>query len=88
MPKSRNDILKDIANHALKHHFAGTKEVLPKVGDKVRVLRGESVGAEYEVLAVVGNVYSSSQRVYVAAPQETPTWYYPWDLQVLPSEDD
>lgn len=88
MAKSREEMLKAIDNRNLKHRFAGSLLTIPGVGDIVRVVRGQEVGAEYEVLAVRGNVYSADQHVYVMSDSEIPTWYHPWDLQVVRRKDD
>lgn len=87
MPKSHDEMLRALDNRNLKHRFAGSLLNIPKVGDVVQVVRGQDVGAEYEVLAVRGNVYSADQHVYVVS-DDLPTWYHPWDLLVIRRKDD
>lgn len=79
-------LLKKINDRRCRHHFAGTEVFIPLVGDRVRIVRGENCGDEYEVLAVRGNVYIAAQRIYVNAPGDIPVWYYPWDVEVLPRD--
>lgn len=65
-------------------HFAGTKLRIPVVGDRVQVISGEDIGEVFTVTAIRGNVYRFDQQVFVNHPRDLPTWYYPWDLKVLP----
>jgi hypothetical protein len=88
VPKSRDEMLKAIDNRTLKHRFAGSLLTIPGVGDVVRVVRGQDIGAEFEVIAVRGNVFSAEQHVYVLSDHDLPTWYHPWDLLVVRRKDD
>ena len=88
MPKTRAEMLKAIDDRKLKHRFAGSQLTIPGVGDTVRVIRGQDLGTDFEVIAVRGNVYSADQHVYVDTDHELPTWYHPWDLLVVARKDD
>jgi hypothetical protein len=55
----------------------------PATGDRVRVIAGAEVGAEFVVVVVTGNAYRSDNRVYVDHPSGVPTWYFPWNLEVI-----
>lgn len=58
---------------------------IPKAGEQVRVIRGQGLGKICLVVLVKGPVYSPVQRVYVDVPGEIPTWYFPWDVEVIPA---
>ena len=62
----------------------GTTLRIPALGDRVRVLRGQGIGTELEVVAVLGPVYSPDQKIYVDVQGDVPSWYHPWDVEVLP----
>jgi len=64
-------------------YFAGTELRIPVAGDRVRVISGEDFGQEFTVVRIAGNVYRPDQQVFVDHPREIPTWYYPWDLEVV-----
>lgn len=81
--RTRKEWLKVILDGSVEHRFAGTRLVRPKPGDKVRVVSGTDVGMEFQVVLVEGNAYRSDNQVYVDHPSGVPTWYYPWNLEVI-----
>lgn len=81
--KDRDELLHRIHNPTVEKHFAGTRVRVPQAGDVVRVRSGEDIGEKFTVLTVLGNVYRFDQQVFVDHPSGEPTWYYPWDLEVL-----
>ena len=54
---------------------------VPRVGDEVRVIRGEHTGKTLPVLSVEGHVYSLEQKVTLDAGCGESVWYYAWDLE-------
>lgn len=79
----RDDWLRLIRDPKAVKHFAGSPFRVPEAGDRVKVLTGENVGEVFRVITVIGNVYRSDQQVFVDHPSGIPTWYYPWNLEVV-----
>lgn len=86
MHKSREEWTSLIDDRTLEHDPAGIELRVPRQGETVLVTSGRWVGQTFLVVAVRGNVYSPVQRVYVDVPGEIPTWYYPWNVSVVPVE--
>lgn len=84
MSKTRADWVVLIDDPRIPQVRLGTPLRIPVPGDQVRVIRGQGVGSEFKVVAVRGSVYSPEQKVYVDLQGEEPSWYYPWDVEVLP----
>lgn len=49
----------------------------------MRVLHGPLTGSLCTVVAVRGLIYSPAQKVFLDVPGDTPTFVYPWDVEVL-----
>lgn len=91
MTLTKDEWLDLIADPMTEKRGAGTRLVVPAAGDRVIVRRGLDVGQTFTVVCVRGHVYRLDQRIFVDHPSDIPTWYHPWDLEIVPpggSEND
>ena len=83
MTLTRKEWRKLIQDPRSKKQHGGVTLVTPEVGDRVRIIIGNNTGEEYEVVDVAGFVYRTALKVYINHESGIPTWYWPWEVEIL-----
>lgn len=83
MTKTKKEWRALIQDPLSEKRHGGVALVTPQVGQRIRITIGEDLGKEYEVVDVAGFVYRTALKVYIDHESGIPTWYWPWEVEIL-----